>query len=165
MNSNVCRIHHRSRGSIFLCSLRISIVYATAISTTSVSASSEFIGVEFKTGRPLIGESLGDALKGPVALGVRSLEEDAQVLKEMPDARVKIEGFTDNQECSGPDCYELSLRRANLVYEWLIVHGVPAKNLEKPCGRGSEMAIGNNDTDVGRQQNRRTEVYLIAPRD
>jgi flagellar motor protein MotB len=143
----------------------MSIGYALAIATISVSASSEFVGVEFKAGRPLIGESLEDALKEPFALGERALEEDAQVLKEMPDARVKIEGFTDNQECSGPDCYELSLQRANLVYEWFLVHGVPVKNLEKPRGRGNEMAIGNNDTDVGRQRNRRTEVYLIAPRD
>jgi OOP family OmpA-OmpF porin len=130
-----------------------------------VSASSEFVGVEFKTGRPLIGESLGDALKEPVAFAERALEEDAQVLKEMPDARVEIEGFTDNQECSGADCYQLSLRRAKLVYEWFLAHGVSVENLEKPRGRGKEMAIGNNDTEVGRQQNRRTEVYLIAPRD
>src|SRR5262249_2285221 len=119
----------------------------------------------FKAGHPLIGESLENAVKAPAAREERGLEEDAQVLKEMPQARVEIVGFTDSHECLGRGCCELSLRRAKVVYEWFLAHGVPAENLESHRGRGSEMAIGDNNSASGRQQNRRTEVHMIPTRD
>jgi OOP family OmpA-OmpF porin len=83
-------------------------------------------------------------------------------LKEMRGAVVEIIGFTDNQECSGSECQALSLRRAQVVYDWLVAHGVSPNNLRAPVGRGSDLAIDSNDTELGRQRNRRTEVHILG---
>src|SRR5689334_14595028 len=94
-----------------------SLCFAIAIAPQLATASAGFVGVEFKAGHPSVGESLEDSLKTPSGYEERALEEDAQVLKEMPEARVEIIGFTDNDECLGRECYELSLRRATAVYD------------------------------------------------
>jgi outer membrane protein OmpA-like peptidoglycan-associated protein len=124
-------------------------------------ASAELVGVEFKAGHPAIGESLHDSLKCPSTYGEDSLEDDAQVLKEMPEAVVEITGFTDNQECRDRECHELSLRRARAIYDWFVARGVPPQTLRDPTGRGSDLAIDSNETELGRQRNRRVEVHLI----
>lgn len=132
-----------------------------AVAASNAGASAQLAGVEFRAGHPLTGESLTDAVTTPDDNAKRALKEDADVLREMPSARVQIVGFTDSTECMGRQCYELSLRRARVVYEWLVAHGVPRGNLVEPVGRGSEMAIDDNGTEAGRQRNRRAEVNMI----
>ncbi|GAB3383484.1 OmpA family protein [Lysobacter fragariae] len=133
---------------------------ASEVRAEPALASAEFLGVKFKLGHPSVGESFLDAA---TAAQEKRLEIDADGLRTIPGVRVEIVGFTDDQECSGQECYELSLRRAKSVYDWFISHGIPKERLNEPEGRGSEMAIYGNETEEGRQQNRRTEVNMIAP--
>lgn len=123
--------------------------------------SAELSGVKFKSGHPLAGESFEDAAAEPVADQVKRLQIDVNAFKEVPILHAEVLGFTDNRECPALECSELSLRRAQIVYEWLIANGVPRINLKVPKGHGSSMPIGNNETDEGRSQNRRTEVNII----
>jgi OOP family OmpA-OmpF porin len=70
---------------------------------------------------------------------------------------VLIEGHTDSK---GSDAYNLSLsdRRAKSVYDYLTSRGVDPARLSS-IGKGESMPIADNETEEGRQQNRR--VMLI----
>lgn len=126
--------------------------------------SAEFLGVKFRSGRPFAGESFQDAMEDLGEEQERRLKIDAEGLRRIPGVRVEIIGFTDDRECSSRKrCRMISLRRAKLVYDWFVAHGVPADKLKEPEGYGSEMAIDSNETEEGRQQNRRVEVNMIAP--
>lgn len=138
-------------------------VLANDVDTQPPLASAEFLGVKFQPGRPAVGDSFLDSAKSPSIEQEDRLKIDADGLKTIPGVRVEIIGFTDDRECSGQECYELSMRRAKIVYDWFISRGVPKGKLQDPEGRGSEMAIYSNETEEGRQQNRRAEVNMIAP--
>jgi outer membrane protein OmpA-like peptidoglycan-associated protein len=56
---------------------------------------------------------------------------------------------------------ELSLKRAEAVGEFLVANGVPAQKL-RVLGRGAGDPIASNDTDAGRAENRRVEIFVIA---
>jgi outer membrane protein OmpA-like peptidoglycan-associated protein len=74
---------------------------------------------------------------------------------------VRIEGHTDSR---GKDTsnMDLSRRRAGSVARWLREHGLPAERIEA-YGCGESKAIDSNETDVGRQTNRRVEFHIIKP--
>ncbi len=88
----------------------------------------------------------------------RDLDRLAQALKDNPNTRVKIEGFTDSV---GSDSYNQSLseRRAEAVADALRARGVPRDRLEAE-GLGKEFPVATNDTPAGRQQNRRVEIVF-----
>ncbi|MGH7819311.1 MAG: OmpA family protein, partial [Candidatus Binatia bacterium] len=89
------------------------------------------------------------------------LKELAQVLKEYPDLRIRIEGNTDSV---GSDEYNqrLSERRAHAVRDFLIGAGI-AKDRMQWTGRGESNPIASNDTASGRAMNRRTEFIVLNP--
>lgn len=119
-------------------------------------------GVNFKQARPLGEDGLTEAVAEPSHDSIAILEQDAGVLKKFPKLRVKIVGFTDNQECHESDCTELSLRRAKYVRDWFIGYGISSQQVSGPVGLGSAEPIDNNDTDRGRARNRRTEVQALT---
>ena len=75
---------------------------------------------------------------------------------------IKIVGRTDDQECNGDECMRLSLRRAQMVYQWMISNGVPQNRFLPPEGLGSRSPLDNNATPQGRARNRLVE-FLIVP--
>jgi outer membrane protein OmpA-like peptidoglycan-associated protein len=89
----------------------------------------------------------------------------ATILKEHPELKkVRIEGHTDNK---GPAAYNknLSQKRAESVMKWLTTYGIEKKRLTAK-GWGMEKPIDTNDTDEGRQNNRRVEFHIegsVAP--
>ena len=118
--------------------------------------------VNFKENRPtssdVIEKSIADHAETMQVLSANT----ATMVKVSPDKfRFKIVGFTDNKECSGDACKVLSLRRAQLVYAWLLAHGVLADQLLPPEGRGSDDPIDTNAATDGRQRNRRVEFQVI----
>ena len=121
----------------------------------------ETYGVSFKSGRPQVGETLESALAEPVAEEFARLEFDIRWVKEFP-AKLEVHGFTDDRECRGKDCIALSQRRAKLVYDWLIAHGMPADRLALGNGHGSAMPIDDNTKSEGRARNRRVEVQIAG---
>ncbi len=87
------------------------------------------------------------------------LNEVVKVLKENPNVRVRIEGFTDN---IGSKAYNdrLALRRAQAVKDYLVRAGIPADRIEV-AGFGKERYIADNTTPIGRFTNRRAEFIVI----
>ena len=74
--------------------------------------------------------------------------------------KIEIGGHTDNQ---GNDEYNmnLSLERAKSVYNYLISKGISADRMSYK-GYGETKPIASNDTEEGRQLNRRTEFKVIG---
>jgi outer membrane protein OmpA-like peptidoglycan-associated protein len=79
-------------------------------------------------------------------------------LQENPTRNVVIEGHTDN---IGSDAYnqDLSERRAEAVRDFLLQNGIRAERVTAQ-GRGKSYPVASNDTEVGRQQNRRVEITI-----
>jgi len=88
----------------------------------------------------------------------RSIEQIASFLKENPDRRVQVEGFTDSQ---GADNYnlELSQSRADSVAMAIIHRGVDAQRV-RALGYGDGYPVASNDSAGTRQLNRRVEIIV-----
>ncbi len=105
--------------------------------------------VKFKTGSAVILAESNDILSGV-----------AKVLKEHPEIKkVRVEGHTDNKGSPAAN-KQLSKARAESVKKWLMTKGgVEAARLTT-AGFGQEKPIDTNDTDAGRQNNRRVEFHI-----
>lgn len=90
----------------------------------------------------------------------RNLRSLATSLKAYPDTEILIVGHTDS---SGSDTYnqDLSTRRADAASGYLTREGI-ARTRMHTAGRGETEAIATNDTDSGRQLNRRIEIAIYA---
>lgn len=88
------------------------------------------------------------------------LADLAQSLKKYPNTDVVIYGHTDNV---GSDATNdpLSLRRAQAAGNYLVAQGVASSRVTT-VGRGKREPIASNDTEAGRQQNRRVEIGIFA---
>lgn len=93
----------------------------------------------------------------PESMG--TLNMIVQILKDNPDLKFDIEGFTDN---SGNPSHNLSLSqdRANAVKAQLTSMGVSASRLTTK-GFGDTRPIADNSTADGRANNRRVEFVKI----
>ena len=86
------------------------------------------------------------------------LDRVAQVLATYPQTTIFVAGHTDS---TGSEEYNLQLsqRRADSVKNALIQRGVAAQRITA-VGYGEGQPVGNNETEFGRQQNRRVEVRI-----
>jgi outer membrane protein OmpA-like peptidoglycan-associated protein len=89
-----------------------------------------------------------------------ALNSVAQTLQEYPSSYVDIVGHTDN---TGEDAYNqrLSESRARAVADHLISRGVNPARVAS-YGQGESQPVASNETEAGRQANRRVEL-LITP--
>jgi len=89
------------------------------------------------------------------------LNEIAQVIKDNPQIKkIQIEGHASSE---GNDDYNLRLsdRRAKAVMAYLVDKGgIPAEELTAK-GFGETKPIADNDTEEGREKNRRVEFNII----
>jgi outer membrane protein OmpA-like peptidoglycan-associated protein len=87
------------------------------------------------------------------------LDEAASVLKNYPNVRVDVNGYTDS---IGSAEYNLRLseKRAEAVVEYLEKDGIPADRLT-PHGYGKTNFVASNSTREGRAQNRRVELVPV----
>lgn len=100
--------------------------------------------------------------------GMRNVEKLAEFLKQYPDRKIMIEGFTDSR---GSDDYnqQLSDKRASAVRSALINMGIEAERITAK-GYGESFPVANNSNSTGRQLNRRVEIIVsdekgaISPR-
>jgi outer membrane protein OmpA-like peptidoglycan-associated protein len=94
------------------------------------------------------------------AKNVRELDEVAAFLKQYPDIKVKVVGYTDS---TGQDRHnrKLSAARAETVRNYLIKKGI-APQMIIAVGEGSANPVGDNKTSAGRAQNRRVEIHLLV---
>jgi len=88
------------------------------------------------------------------------LNEVSQTLVQHPELIAKVVGHTDS---TGQPAYNqtLSQNRAQSVSSYLAAHGVAAQRLSAE-GLGQNQPIADNNTEAGRAQNRRVEIYLRA---
>jgi outer membrane protein OmpA-like peptidoglycan-associated protein len=88
----------------------------------------------------------------------RALDRLAQFLKDSSGTHVIIEGHTDSV---GTDDYNLALsqRRAQAVADALNARGVSGDRIQTK-GLGKAFPVAGNDTQAGRQQNRRVEIVF-----
>ena len=85
----------------------------------------------------------------------------ANVMLQYPDTVIRVEGHTDS---TGTEDYnlELSARRAVAVKNLIVDRGISSSRLETVT-YGETRPIATNETEAGRQMNRRVELK-IAPR-
>ncbi|MBP3229738.1 MAG: OmpA family protein [Prevotella sp.] len=95
-----------------------------------------------------------------------TLSKIAKIIKDYKDYDVLIEGNTDNVPISRENIrnnWDLSCLRASSVVQALQnKYGVDPKRLTAG-GRGEFNPLATNDTELGRQRNRRTQI-IITPK-
>jgi len=89
-----------------------------------------------------------------------SLSEFAVSLNNNPQTDVQIYGHTDNTGTRAVND-RLSLERANAVMNYLTGAGVATSRMTTR-GLAYDYPVASNDTEAGRAQNRRVEVYISA---
>ncbi|MEX3931074.1 OmpA family protein [Paraburkholderia phymatum] len=88
------------------------------------------------------------------------LTQVAQTLNQNPEVVAQVVGHTDS---TGQAAYNqtLSVNRAQSVTNTLAQDGVAPQRLSA-TGMGANQPIADNNTEAGRAQNRRVEIYLRA---
>jgi outer membrane protein OmpA-like peptidoglycan-associated protein len=115
----------------------------------------EGIAVTFESG--LLYDFDSDVVRSEARSNLRKL---AQSLDKYPGTDLMILGHTD---AVGSQAYNqgLSERRARAAASYLIAQGVAGTRI-KTRGLGETDPIGSNETEAGRQANRRVEVAIYA---
>jgi outer membrane protein OmpA-like peptidoglycan-associated protein len=90
--------------------------------------------------------------------GVRNVERLGSFLKEYPQRKALIEGYTDATGSESTN-QTLSSRRAGAVMTALVNMGVDPGQLAAQ-GYGESRPVAGNDSATGRQMNRRVEIVL-----
>jgi len=92
------------------------------------------------------------------------LDRFAATMNEHSVTTIDIIGHTDS---TGSDAINdpLSVARANATRDYLVSRGVSAQRIST-AGRGEREPIASNDSEAGRAQNRRVEIFIAeaAPR-
>lgn len=98
-----------------------------------------------------------DVVLSNAATNLRNL---AASLGKYPNTDILIVGHTD---ATGSADYNqgLSQRRATAAANYLIAQGVASTRV-RTAGRGEMEPIASNDTEAGRQTNRRVEIAIVA---
>jgi outer membrane protein OmpA-like peptidoglycan-associated protein len=127
----------------------------TTVAGADVTRVGEGLVVTFNSG--LMFDFDSDVLR---AESKKNLDNLASSLNNFGDSKLMLVGHTDAQ---GTDSYNLDLsrRRAASVARYLESRGVNSARVQI-AGRGETEPIGPNDTEPGRQENRRVEVAIYA---
>lgn len=110
------------------------------------------LNVEFDTDKAVVKDNYYNEIK-----------KVADFMKEFPDTHVTIEGHTD---AIGSQEYNqaLSERRAGSVRQYLIdKFGMDGSRISA-VGYGEDLPVDTNDTEEGRQKNRRVDAVMEAVR-
>jgi outer membrane protein OmpA-like peptidoglycan-associated protein len=126
-----------------------------ASDAAAVSREGILLAVTFK------GDVTFDTNSAEVRPGLYSeIDRVAGVLTQYPQTMIRVEGHTDSKGSSEYNM-DLSLRRADAVKRLLTRRGVAESRIEE-VGYGEIRPIATNETEAGRQKNRRVEIK-IAP--
>jgi len=89
----------------------------------------------------------------------KELNELVEYMERRKHIRVEIAGHTDNVGSKEANL-ELSRRRAGRVKAYLVSQGIAEGRIEAK-GYGEDHPVAGNNTEAGRQKNRRTEVRIL----
>ncbi len=81
-------------------------------------------------------------------------------MKKMPSMTIEVAGHTDNTGTAEGNIV-ISDARAKAVYGYLVSNGID-ENRMQAVGYGQNKPVADNDTDEGRQENRRTEFKILT---
>ena len=114
-------------------------------------------GIVLTLGDVLFTSGMADLKAGAAS----NLDRLVTFLNQNPDRTVEIEGHTDNV---GGDDYNqgLSQRRADSVRSFLLQQGIGPERIVA-SGKGEQRPVADNESEGGRQQNRRVEVIIANP--
>lgn len=88
-----------------------------------------------------------------------ALDELVALLKAAPTMEIEVSGHTDNIG-SKESNLKLSKDRAEAVRQYLIRNGISPSRVVS-AGYGDSIPVATNDSEEGRQMNRRTEVKIL----
>jgi chemotaxis protein MotB len=102
--------------------------------------------------------------------GMKVLKQVGDVLNQISDKQIRIEGHTDNVPISSKlqdrfkTNWELSTARATTVVRYLIDQGGVDRQYLSAVGYADTHPLASNDSEEGRSSNRRIEIVLY-PKD
>lgn len=138
------------------------------IKSALVGVDAKDLGVELRDGRVYV--SLSEKLlfqQSSIDLeeaGTKALRQLAVVLNNNPDFDLQIEGHTDSvpfaEGSDYKDNWDLSVLRAASIARLLVQNKVDPTRIIA-AGRSKYLPVADNDTEIGRKKNRRTEIVLI----
>jgi len=102
--------------------------------------------------------------------GMKVLKQVGDVLNQVSDKQIRIEGHTDNVPISSKlqdrfkTNWELSTARATIVVRYLIDQGGVDRQYLSAVGYADTHPLASNDSEEGRSSNRRIEIVLY-PKD
>lgn len=125
------------------------------LENATVERVGEGIQITFESG--ILFDFDSDRLRPAAMENLQSLRAS---LAEYPGTELLVVGHTDDV---GSEAYNqaLSERRARAAVDYLVSVGVPSERLTV-AGRGEMEPVATNETDAGRQENRRVEVAIFA---
>jgi chemotaxis protein MotB len=95
--------------------------------------------------------------------GREAIEEITAVLIDVPDRRYQVEGHTDDwpiQTVRFRSNWELAAARAITVVQTMVTAGLPPERVSA-ASFGETRPVGDNETEIGRAQNRRIEIVIV----
>ncbi len=90
----------------------------------------------------------------------KELNQLAEYMNNKKDLVIEIAGHTDNVGTKESN-QKLSEDRSKMVVDYLVKKGIAQSRL-KAIGYGDSRPVASNDTDAGKQKNRRTEIRVIS---
>lgn len=177
-NEEVTTIYSNSETGKYLVSLPSGKNYGISVNSTGYLFHSENVNIPLSTGYQ---EIIKDVQLKKIEIGksitlnnifydfdkstlrsesISELDRMVLLMTENPTIKIELSSHTDNV---GSDEYNLSLSqdRAQSVVDYLITKGINKDRLVAK-GYGESKPIATNDTDDGRQQNRRTEFKITS---
>jgi outer membrane protein OmpA-like peptidoglycan-associated protein len=131
------------------------------IEETASTVETELSNFEFEVGNVIELRNIYFEFDKAVLLPESKNELDMlmHMMEDYPHMEIEISGHTDN---IGSDAYnqKLSEERAKAVVDYLIKEKVSSKRLTYK-GFGASKPIDTNETEVGRQENRRVEFRVV----
>lgn len=128
---------------------------ADELDDVTVQRVEEGIAVSFDSG--LLFDFDSATLKTNARENLRKL---AEIMNDDQDTDLLVVGHTDSV---GDESYNLRLseRRAQSAANFLVSQGIASSRIQME-GRGLYEPIADNDTEAGRQENRRVEIAMFA---
>lgn len=134
---------------------------ATILSAdTGASALSHYLEGSDPAPRTFVLQSVQFPRSSSVLPDTPLLNDTAAVLREHPQTRIRLEGFSDATGTADANL-RLSQARAEAVKSYLAGHGVGAERIDA-AGRAAEKPVASNTSENGRAENRRVELIVVA---